>query len=189
MPFFNCYFLICDATNQTVEKVGKRSTISFAVAKERILIIDWLSTANECGYCIFSPLLLVYQRPSTEIPVSKKTTVCHHRVGCARPMVGTSRGRWRWREKIGRRLPSLSSAPARSCPCAFRLNLKPWGRGWFQLTLFTALLHYYLGAWNRLVIRLLFVNQARLLSRLIWLFHVTYEYLWRPVLVKINMIK
>ena len=26
----------------------------------------------------------VYQRPSTEIPVSKKTTVCHHRVGCAR---------------------------------------------------------------------------------------------------------
>ena len=104
-------------------------------------------------------------------------------------MVGTSRGRWRWREKIGRRLPSLSSAPARSCPCAFRLNLKPWGRGWFQLTLFTALLHYYLGAWNRLVIRLLFVNQDRLLSRLIWLFHVTYEYLWRPVLVKINMIK
>ena len=40
VPFFNCYFLIRDATNQTVEKVGKRSTISFAVAKERISIID-----------------------------------------------------------------------------------------------------------------------------------------------------
>lgn len=173
MPFFNCYFLIRDATNQTVEKVGKRSTISFAVAKERILIIDWLSTANECGYCIFSPLL-VYQRPSTEIPVSKKKTVCHHRVGCARLSDGGDVARKV--EVAGKNREE--TAISLLSPFAFRLNLKPWGRGWFQLTLFTALLHYYLGDWNRLVIRLIFVNQARLLSRLIWLFHVTYEYLW-----------
>ena len=97
----------------------------------------------------------------------KKTTVCHHRVGCARLSdVGHVA---RKVEVAGKN--RKETAISLLSPCAFFLTYSPGDE-----VDFTALLHYYLGAWNRLVIRLLFVNQARLLTRLIWLFHVTYDY-------------
>ena len=166
MPFFNCYFLIRDATNQTVEKVGKRITISFAVAKGKNLE-NSLNLHSEWMWLLYFLTPSCIPKTEQRNTSIKKTTVCHHRVGCARLSdVGHVA---RKVEVAGKN--RKETAISLLSPCAFFLTYSPGDE-----VDFTALLHYYLGAWNRLVIRLLFVNQARFLTRLIWLFHVTYDY-------------
>ena len=55
----------------------------------------------------------------------KKKTVCHHRVGCARLSDGGDVARKVEVAGKNRKETAISLLS----PCAFRLNLNPWGRG------------------------------------------------------------